>query len=659
MNLECRTSDARSNPEAGCAITARVKWTAHLLAIAATAILLGVCFLQEPLLSDDLTYWSFALDLHEHGLRAWNALSFYDLRWPVWGMCWLLQGIFSAGLVSYWGVPLLYFAAGAALTFAIARRLTGSILAAWLCGIVFLFHPFLDDGASAPMPDLSEAFWSAATILAWWSLVQATKATRILVCAVLTGVCVVILEANRVTGVFILPVLVASTAFFFPRRFARLIIAGLVALLAYAGECAFYHHLFGDWLHDLSANTLNRGTKATELAQPWILPVRFLDSFCESPLICAYSLCACVGIWFAWCSRDALARVLVLWFAIVLFEYSCAPQSLSPIRPLVRDAARFLSAVAVPMSLLAVTGVLGLVALVRRKQIGPRVLLSSPPGPARAIALGGVVITMLVLATERDFFDPGFVPELRAHFASLPNGAAIFTHSSMRDLVRLVDAEDASRVRWLIAGDLLQHDSALEAQAEKADELCYVRKLAWLNARRKLERGEQIVTASYLASPERWALSKVMLKGNTPDLVIYRKRTPAASSPEILDSDAPELQSTATPLPMTWERARDPRRVKSIWKIPERFRGRLVRLELEAAADEVEAFVARLRFTPKEHDGDEPIVLHPYLSTRGGMDQFALQIPATSTACEIRLRFSAKVRRVEFTRFRAVLENAR
>ena len=84
----------------------------HYLLLALLAILVGVLFLQDPGFGDDFTYWSFAFDLHERGLSAWQKWSFHDLRWPVWGVCWVLQGLFGFGLVAYYGEPILYLIVG-------------------------------------------------------------------------------------------------------------------------------------------------------------------------------------------------------------------------------------------------------------------------------------------------------------------------------------------------------------------------------------------------------------------------------------------------------------------------------------------------------------------------------------------------------------------
>ncbi|MDQ6913395.1 MAG: hypothetical protein M3128_11045, partial [Verrucomicrobiota bacterium] len=107
-----------------------------------------------------------------------------------------------------------------------------------------------------------------------------------------------------------------------------------------------------------------------------------------------------------------------------------------------------------------------------------------------------------------------------------------------------------------------------------------------------------------------------------------------------------------------WERGHARPRLKTVWQIPEQCRGRLVRLEVEAASDQVDAFDLRIRFVSGPHDKKKPLILRPHLTRERGVDFFALAIPAGSKACEIQLRFADKTQRVEFSRFRAVMEDS-
>ncbi len=623
----------------------------HLVFFGALGAALGFCFLNEPLLGDDVTYWSTALAVHEKGFGAWNPLSFYDLRWPVWAVCWLLQTLGLAGLLSFWGEPIIYLAAGGVLTSLLSRRLTSGFAFAFCAALAFIFHPFLDPVCFAPMPDLSEAVWGAAAMLAWWETMHAPDVRRAWLWASATGLFVFVLESNRVTGLFLVPVLVICTALYFRARFHWLLVGGLVALLFYLAECFFYHRLFGDWLHDLTANTLNRAAKGTEFENPWLLPFRFLDSFWHDPLARLYSLCALAGMWLAWRRREIFPRVLTLWSVLLLLEYSCAPQSFHPLRPLVRDAPRFLASVAIPMSLLAV---FALRELKQRLQMRP-FFARTFPRRFTPIFFGSSLLVFFCLTTERNFFHSGFVPEMRRYLASVPDGATVFTHASMRDLARLVSPRDAARFRFLTHGEILERDPALEAEAASADELWYAHKLTWLRVTQRLNHNPEASRpqlASYFLQPEtNWELKQALVKNDSPELVFYRKRREGSAASTVTVDVMPTL-------PATWEREHARPRLKTIWQIPEQCRGRLVRLEVEAASDQVDAFDLRLRFVSGPHDKKKALVLRPYLTRQPGRDFFALAIPAARTACEIQLRFGEKTQRVEFSRFRAVMEES-
>src|SRR5258706_513522 len=85
----------------------RFGWKCHTIAVFVAAFAAGALFLREPGAGDDFTYWSLAFNLHDTG-RGWSLHSFHDLRWPMWGAIWLWQGVFGAGLASYYGPAWLY-----------------------------------------------------------------------------------------------------------------------------------------------------------------------------------------------------------------------------------------------------------------------------------------------------------------------------------------------------------------------------------------------------------------------------------------------------------------------------------------------------------------------------------------------------------------------
>ncbi len=627
----------------------KTRW--HWLALLAVAFGVGLLFLQEPGFGDDLTYWSFAFDLHERGLIAWQKGSFHDLRWPVWGVCWVLQSVFGFGLASYYGPPLLYLAGGAALGFGFGKKLTHSVSAAWACGIAFLFHPILDTVCYRPMPDLSEGVWGAAIMLAWWALMNAESRGRAVLCAAATGAGIFVIEANRVTGVFIVPVVILCTLLFFPRRFGWLLLAGAFAAVLYAGECLFYHRLFGDWLHDLTANSGNKGAKGTEFPNPWSLPFRFFDTLWKgNRLAPAYCLLAATGIWTAWRRHGVLGRVTVVWFAALYLLYACAPQNLWPYRPLVRDADRFLAALAVPMSVLAA---LGLLTVLRWLDEYPRFRGIGVRSPL----LTGIFLTALLFAvTSRDRFDLGFVPEMRRYLAALPEGTKVFSHKAMREIIFLVDAKSASRFAWTAPNEIMHRSERLEAQAAGCTEFWYARKLVWLNTRKALEKkslAQQAPLGSYFDAPERdWKLTGLFAKGDNPDLVFYRRRQPDSPPAQILGPDATEWQQLIPELPATLAHA-----ATATWSIPAGLRGKLARFEFEAASKQVEALTIKLRFTdagPRARETE--YLLKPYLYAGAGKEFFTLPIPAEATSCQLQLKLGKGAKEVTFTAFRAVIE---
>lgn len=641
----------------------KTRW--HLLALAVVAIGAGLLFLQEPGFGDDLTYWSFAFDLGERGLAAWQRHSFHDLRWPVWGVCFLLQKICGIGLASYYGEPLLYLAGGAALAFAFGKKLTGSAAVAWACGIAFLYHPLLDSVSYRPMPDLSEGVLGAAILLAWWALMNARTTGIALLSAAAMGAGIFVIEANRVTGVFIVPVVVLCTLLFFPRRFGWVVVGGIVAAVLYAGECFFYHRLFGDWLHDVTANLGNKGAKGTEFPNAWTMPFRFFDTLWKgNPLAPPFCILAALGSVAAWRRHGVPGRIVVVWFASLYLLISCAPQSIHPWRPLVRDADRFLCALVVPISVLAVLGLwwIGemLATHARTKALAGRAaaLAGGRFGPA---AVGTLAIVLLSVVTTRDRFDMGFVPAMRRYLDALPAGTRVFSHKAMREIVFLVDSAAARRFTWTAPNEIMNRSEQLEAQAAGCTEFWYARKLVWLNTRKALEKKSidtQPPLGSYFHTPEReWVLTRVFAKGDNPDLIFYRRRQPGSPPALVLGPDAPEWQGLIPKFPARL--AHTDGTIQQEWRIPASLKGRLARFEFTAASPHVEALTIRLR--PLASDGRKQLteyLLKPYLYAGGGKEFFALPIPADADACRVQFKIGKGGKEVVFTGFRAVIESS-
>jgi hypothetical protein len=635
------------------------------------AFAVGVLFLQNPQLGDDFTYWSFAFDLHERGLAAWQRHSFHDLRWPVWGVCWVLQGVLGYGPVSYYGVPLLYLAAGAGLSFTFARRLTGSLRVGWAGAIAFLFHPLLDSVCYRPMPDLGEGVWGAVAVLCWWHMVQSASRGRAALWAVLLGAAIFIAESNRLTGVFIIPVVVLCTLFFARRQFGWLLLAGATAAVLYAGEALFYHHRFDDLLHSVHANLGAKGKKGTESIALLGMPFRFLDTLVDNrALSILYTIAGLPGIVWAWrwgYPRDLsagasaaapprpLGRVIVLWLVVLYLAYACAPQSLWPWRPLLRDADRFLAALAIPLSVLAAAGLAWLLQIlpIRERRWG-RWIFEHP-------ILTAVAATVAMTAMSgRTLYDLGFIPEMRAYLRALPAGSKIFTHEAMRQLAFLVDGRAAARLTWLHKSEITNASPELEAMAASADEFWYARKLVWLNTRKKLERQaitKQEPLPTYFDRPEeQWVLARLLAKGDTPDLIFFRRRTPGMPAPKVLPPDAPEWGGLIPALPFEWRPSPGGDRPEPItWPVPASLRGQLVRLEIEAAAPQVQPFFVIVGLSSGRRELAEYMV-KPYLYPEGGKESFIIPLPAEADVCTLQFKFAKDAKPIRFLGLRGIFQ---
>jgi len=209
------------------------------------------------------------------------------------------------------------------------------------------------------------------------------------------------------------------------------LVPGLFAALFFGAECAVYRAVCGDWLHSLHANLGGRGAKDTESMSLLHLPVRYLSTLWKgnrlAPFFCIFGA---TGLWALWRKGGREGRAVVLWFGVLFAIYSCAVQSLHPLRPMIGSTARYLATMVVPISVLVVAGAREfgrwLLGGERRKMRALGLWLG-----ARPVLAGGVAFAGLALFSERGFYDPGYVVPLRRYMASVPDGTRVFSHHAM------------------------------------------------------------------------------------------------------------------------------------------------------------------------------------------------------------------------------------
>lgn len=649
----------------------------HLFLACLFAAFVAVLFLKQPGFGDDLTYWTAAFHMHENGLAAWHKGSFHDLRWPVWGVIWLVQCVTGPGLISFYAEPVVYLMAGAALSFTFARLATRSIHLAWAAAMAFLLHPLLDTVSYRPMPDLSEGVWGAAAIYFWWRLMNCVNRERMVLWAIALGACVFVSETNRFTGLFIVPVLLVCTFLFARKRFGWICVALGFATFFYLLECMFYGYLFRDLLHSIHANIGAKGHKGTEEIDLWRLPIRFVPIIFKGSVLAPVYAVAAIAGGIAAClgwrpkdpaltseetpliRREELAKVMAVWAVLLFLEYSCAPQKIWPWRPMIRDADRFLCGMLVPMSVLMVIGAAWFARLPKIAYFRPlRWLRDHPSATLAAAGLAMLAST----AMERGFYSLGYIPELQSYLRSRPDETKIFTHRMMRSVAYLAEAKASARLNWIAPREILSYSPEEERSAAKADEFWYARKLLWLNSRKGLQKRTDVDSlqfASYIANPEKeWVISKLITKGDNPDFVFYKKRTPTDAPPTIIDAQAAMTAGYIPKLPCKWDGKTGPREREWTIKVPEGLRGHAVRVEMIAASPLVESLLFRFEFV---HDGkiDAVYEMNPYLQQIPALEFFAFQIPSVSTECRVISRLNQKAKFVEFTDFRMVVEPLR
>ena len=655
-------------------------WT-HALLLALLAFAACQLSIEEPQFGDDFAYWGYGYNVHERGLAAWTDDGFHQLRWPIWGGCWLAQGLFGMGLASYYFVPFAVLILGSVCAFTLGWIIFQRKSLAWACGVLFIFHPIFDTNLTRPYPDVGEGVLGTCAVFAWWALMEAKTRGRIALTSLLCGLCLFLAEENRLTGVFFIPLLGCLTLLFYRPRFFRVFLPIAIFGIFLFGQMAFYHWKFGDWLHFLHANATAKGRSGTEAVKDiWTIPFRFLGALYKGGALLTFNaLFGTAGCWFAWKRFGKPGRLILAWFVLLYLAYACAPQQLWPFRPMLRNADRFLSALVVPYTALTVMGLAGLLELAAKWPRTQSFVAGLRRRPVLAGVLGTLGLLGLSLAPigDRSIVRLGYIPELSAYMRALPAGTVVFTHRQGLLLAHLVDHAAAQRLQWLSEEKwITQFDKVKPELVEKvkhATEFWYIRKLAMMTFAKgivteddgaKIRRQPKL--APWFDAPETdWKLARVLVNADNPDVVLYTRRLPATPPPLILTQDSPELKGLLPPLPYSWKKGdadakgaiEDFRNapVEFDWPLPTALRGKLIRLEIQGDSNCREPFTIRVSFgTGKKFDPD--IALKAYFFPDGGKDFLCLPIPATADTCHIRLRFAKEANRVSVTGMRLIAD---
>jgi hypothetical protein len=613
-----------------------------------------------PSLGDDINYWGLAFDLHHGVPGAWSAGSFHDLRWPVWGVCWLLQIPFGFSALSYYLEPMIYLGAGAALVWALAREVGATERTAIVAGVLFLFHPQIDTIVDRPMPDLSEGFWVAVAFLAWLKMVRHRRTTTKILCAAMVGLALAIGQANRITGVFAIPVLLLATVALHPRQILWLALGGLFAASFVGIETVIYHSITGDWLHSLHANLTARGRPGTETIPVWQFPFRFLPALFRGPLDVLYNIFAVLGIGLVWRNGGPPGRALAIYTVGYLLTYSCALQSFSPPRPLVRDGDRFLGSLAFPLAVLSATALTSVLAFLRARL---RLPAARRPNIEFLAALGLLVAGIMLLST-REKRGPNYLHDIAAYLHGVPPGTHVLSHETMRHVAYMADPAAAARIDWKFQKDLLDPSPTTLYLADHADEIWFNRKWIWTGTRKKSETDEleSIGTiAPWLRPPlAGWSARRAIPKGDVPDFVFLRRTANATPLTETAPDGAPLRTELLPdfPVPHTWTFATPPKGDPvelPPHPLPSWIANRTLFLSTRASSNTTEPVRIGVIFLRRGIIVQQ-LAFKAYFFEKSSEDFFFVTVPPGADAVQLRLRLSRKTKRITLDSFRLFVD---
>lgn len=623
-------------------------------------------------MGDDIDYYGFALHRHIPRAEFPPDDGFHFLRWPVWGLIWFYQFFGGYGWGSFLFVPFLCLAVSCAIAFYIGRELGGWIVGG-LAALLIFFHPLMDPLVTRPMPDVVECALGGVGFLVVWKFLHSSIRRSVGAClgyGAVLGLLIFITWANRPTGLIWVIAVGLLSLFRWREVWLLWISALLVFAICFVVEGLIYQNIFGNFWHSWDANLKATGRKGTEPMPFWKLPFRFLDTFAAGgALKLPYFLLMLMGCWVVWL-QGIRGKWVVGWMVLVYLGISCAVQPVFPLRPLVRDGARFLGAVALPAGILTAFGMKALWHF-----LGKRWDFLLRPLLKNSAAVGLIIV--LALASSRNRWNPDFLPELRAWLQKIKPGEVIKTHNNFYETAFLVDAKKAQQLTWSIfeRGQLAKVPDLLNPDQEGGlDHLLLHRPRVIVTTRKALEKGKVFeggeLAQDLLSADSRWQLYDVLyrssetVRGGLPDFFWFQ---PAPNDVLALNitSYASELNWIENPpdederdlfekkgsgklfyeegLGLVFERTAPGQVVYVLSEripLPQELRGRVLDFRVRTVSHKVEPFVSYVRFFDALGREIETQEIEFFAAPNGFWDFSAVKIPSEAVFVQWKIAVS-------------------
>jgi hypothetical protein len=154
-----------------------------------------------------------------------------------------------------------------------------------------------------------------------------------------------------------------------------------------------------------------------------------------------------------------------------------------------------------------------------------------------------------------------------------------------------------------------------------------------------------------------WQLRLVLARGDTPDIVIHRRRAAGMPPAEVFLRDSPGIRDIVPALPYEWisKGGKGKEGFEGEWQVPRELRGKLVRIEMEGSSDKAEPFTIKLEFRSGGHRA-KPLMLKPQFFPEGGKTFDSIPIPADADTCKISVPVEKGTKHISITGFRVIAD---